>query len=246
MPQSSRAARGRRERCITTRLGRAGHVRIPGVAIRRRLVLAALAASLISGCGAVGQPSQTSPVCDGSVSIGGNLPLSATDKSQGTEVDNAIRLAIEQANANFDYSGCFLKYEAMDDAKDGVENPARAAANTDQFAANPAIVGVIGPESVDAQIAAAAVATQRQLALVPALGETGATLASRFASDYRLRFNADPGTLAGLAFLAADRLLSAIQASVAAFGSLKDVPRAEVRAAVLARLGGTRGPSPSV
>jgi branched-chain amino acid transport system substrate-binding protein len=90
-----------------------------------------------SGSGA--QPAGTT------IKIGIDLPVSGADASTGIPTQNGAILAIEEANAKGLPGGFKLSADALDDAVQGVHDPAQGAQNTKTFIADPGVLAMIGP-----------------------------------------------------------------------------------------------------
>jgi branched-chain amino acid transport system substrate-binding protein len=77
--------------------------------------------------------------------IGTELPMSGGETANGVPTANGVKLAIKQANANNVIAGYTLKINVQDDALNGVHDPATGAKNMTTLAADPAVIGVVGP-----------------------------------------------------------------------------------------------------
>jgi branched-chain amino acid transport system substrate-binding protein len=85
----------------------------------------------------------------GTLRIGADLPLSGDDAADGVPAKNAIDLAIRQAGLVCGHSSlkdtCVrLQLVPLDDVRQGIHDPAKAADNIQQLIADPAVVGVVG------------------------------------------------------------------------------------------------------
>ncbi len=80
------------------------------------------------------------------VKIGVDMPVSGADATNGIPTRNGVILALEQINANKAMSGG-MKFEmsALDDAVQGVHDPAQGAQNIKSFIADASVLGVVGP-----------------------------------------------------------------------------------------------------
>jgi branched-chain amino acid transport system substrate-binding protein len=109
----------------------------------------ALAAVLIGGCAK--QSSSTSPSTSAGnaagnvIKIGIDLPISGADASIGVPTQYGAQLAIKQANDKNLVPGFTFEADVLDDAVNGVHDPAQGAKNIETFGADPAVLGVIGP-----------------------------------------------------------------------------------------------------
>ncbi len=77
------------------------------------------------------------------VTIGVELPMSGGEAANGVPTTNGVKLAVDQANAK----GGKYKYQVvvLDDAVNGVHDPAQGAKNIQQFISDKAVMGVVGP-----------------------------------------------------------------------------------------------------
>ena len=109
---------------------------------RRRVAGAVLAAALAAatGCSGAGQGSGAR-----TIAIGLDLPLSGIDGSSAIPVRNAVRLAIEQANAGGLPGGFRLALDDLDDSVQGKHDPAQGAQNMKSFVADPSVLATVGP-----------------------------------------------------------------------------------------------------
>jgi branched-chain amino acid transport system substrate-binding protein len=73
-----------------------------------------------------------------------DLPLQGDSKQRSTQMNDAIRLVLE--GANWQASGVKIAFQACDDssAKTGLWTKAQCQANANAYAANPAVLAVIG------------------------------------------------------------------------------------------------------
>ena len=106
-------------------------------------ICAVLAVGVVVGVSALSHPSGLPA---GSWKIGLDMPLSGDAKDRGIPVENAVRLAVDQANASGGLAGTRLVLDARDDAgpPDG-QSPSRGAANTRAFVADPKVIAMVGP-----------------------------------------------------------------------------------------------------
>jgi branched-chain amino acid transport system substrate-binding protein len=74
------------------------------------------------------------------------MPVSGADATNGIPTRNGVILALEEINANPKLSGG-LKFEmsALDDAVQGVHDPAQGAQNIKTFIADSSVLGIVGP-----------------------------------------------------------------------------------------------------
>lgn len=88
----------------------------------------------------------TGAIAKGStIKIGIDLPITGADASDGVPAENGAKLAIDQANAKGTVAGYKLEATVLDDAVNGVHDPAQGARNTQQFIGDSATVAFVGP-----------------------------------------------------------------------------------------------------
>ena len=79
------------------------------------------------------------------VKIGVDLPMSGGDASNGIPTNYGVVLAVEEANAKGLPGGITLQVNTLDDAVQGVHDPAAGAQNIKTFVSDAAVLGVVGP-----------------------------------------------------------------------------------------------------
>ena len=89
--------------------------------------------------------STTQTSADKVIRIGIDLPVSGADASTGIPTQNGAVLAIEEANSKGLPGGFKLVPNALDDAQQGVHDPALGAQNVKTFIADPTVLAMIGP-----------------------------------------------------------------------------------------------------
>ncbi|MGH7707508.1 MAG: branched-chain amino acid ABC transporter substrate-binding protein, partial [Vulcanimicrobiaceae bacterium] len=77
------------------------------------------------------------------IKIGSSLPTSGGETSQGLPTQQGALLAVEQYNAKGLPDGYKFEFDALDDAVQGVHNPAQGAQNMRTFIADPEVLGVV-------------------------------------------------------------------------------------------------------
>jgi len=102
------------------------------------LLAAALCLMASPGCSNSSQPANA-------VRIGIDLPVSGADASTGIPTQNGAVLAIEQANAAGLPGGFKLIAETLDDAVQGIHNPAQGAQNVKTFISDSSVLAILGP-----------------------------------------------------------------------------------------------------
>jgi branched-chain amino acid transport system substrate-binding protein len=78
------------------------------------------------------------------IKIGVDLPVSGAETSQGLPTQHGAELAVEQANAKAP-AGFKFELVELDDAVQGLHNPAQGAQNVRTFVADPVVLGILGP-----------------------------------------------------------------------------------------------------
>ncbi|GAC1659580.1 MAG: branched-chain amino acid ABC transporter substrate-binding protein [Candidatus Elarobacter sp.] len=102
--------------------------------------LAALGIALTSTLGAP-VPAVAATV----VKIGVDLPVSGADATNGIPTRNGVMLAVDQANSKPMPGGLKFEVSSLDDAVQGVHDPAQGAQNVKTFIADSAVLGMVGP-----------------------------------------------------------------------------------------------------
>lgn len=97
-----------------------------------------------------------------------DLPTSGGDASVGKPTQDGAQLAIDQATASKLLGGCTITYIPKDDASValGKHDPAQGAANISELAANPAVVGVVGPFNSNVALNELPIANRANLTLI--------------------------------------------------------------------------------
>ncbi|TAM74323.1 branched-chain amino acid ABC transporter substrate-binding protein [bacterium] len=150
------------------------------------------------------------------IKIGSDFPVSGADSADGIPVQNAIQLAIDDANKRAP-KGYRFELLSMDDAVGGVHNPQQGASNIRSFAADPNVLGVIGPFNSNVAAAQIPVSNEAQLAQIsPAT--TNPTLTKT--TKYR---TAHPGDINFFQVPATDDVQGRVLAQLAMQMSLKRV-----------------------
>lgn len=104
---------------------------------------------IVSGCSRGGAPTGGTTTTQGAagnvIKIGVELPLSGADASDGIPTKNGALLAVSDANKNHLIAGFTVQANVLDDAVNGVHDPAQGVKNLQALANDPAVVGVVGP-----------------------------------------------------------------------------------------------------
>ena len=74
--------------------------------------------------------------------IGVDLPMSGADASNGIPTDNGVVLAVEQANKKGLPGGIMLEHQVLDDAVQGVHDPAAGAKTSRRSLPTPACMAM--------------------------------------------------------------------------------------------------------
>src|SRR5579863_7821684 len=90
-------------------------------------IIAIAAVALATGaCAHAGSASASQP---GIIKIGVSLPITGVDASDGVPAAEAVKLAVEDANARGLVPGYTLQTEVLDDAVNGLHNAKRGGEN---------------------------------------------------------------------------------------------------------------------
>lgn len=103
------------------------------------------ALATIAALAVLGTVSMSARAADTTYKIGIDLPMSGADASDGIPTKNGALLAIDDANAKGMPGGIKLEAEPLDDAVQGVHDPAQGAQNLKTFVSDASVVGVVGP-----------------------------------------------------------------------------------------------------
>jgi len=113
---------------------------------RARLALfAAIVLTSANSLAACSGASNSSAPSGTVIKIGSDLPISGADASDGIPTKNGVQLAVQDANARNMAPGFTFEAESLDDAVNGIHDPAQGAKNIQSLASDPAVVGVVGP-----------------------------------------------------------------------------------------------------
>ncbi|MBV8366552.1 MAG: branched-chain amino acid ABC transporter substrate-binding protein [Candidatus Eremiobacteraeota bacterium] len=100
------------------------------------------------------------------IKIGVDLPVSGADASIGVPTQYGAQLAVKQANEKHLVPGFTFEADVLDDAVNGVHDPAQGAKNIQSFGADPAVLGVVGPFNSNVARAEIPLSNSLQLALI--------------------------------------------------------------------------------
>jgi branched-chain amino acid transport system substrate-binding protein len=134
-------------------------------------LLAALAVASVA-LAACGTSTASGPTIKGTIKIGIDLPVSFGDASDGQPTQNGAKLAITQAKqvCGVTHSdACFtLTAFPLDDATaaQNGHDPAQGAANVQQYVADSAVLGMVGPFNSSVAKAEIPIANQVDLAMI--------------------------------------------------------------------------------
>ena len=129
------------------------------------LILASLLTAALVGCAQSSQVASTGGSSN-VIKIGIDLPLSGADASIGVPTQYGAQLAIKQANEKRLVPGFTLEADVLDDAVNGVHDPAQGAKNIQTLGADPAVLGIVGPFNSSVARAEIPLSNSLQLALV--------------------------------------------------------------------------------
>jgi branched-chain amino acid transport system substrate-binding protein len=107
----------------------------------------------------------------GTITIGIDLPVSGEDASDGLPTQKGAQLAVSKAGkvcgASSHSNVCFtLKADPLDDAVNGVHDPAQGAKNVQQFVADSSVLGMVGPFNSSVARAEIPIANSASLVMV--------------------------------------------------------------------------------
>jgi branched-chain amino acid transport system substrate-binding protein len=132
---------------------------------RRASIIAIAAVALATGaCAHAGSASNASQ--PGIIKIGVSLPITGVDASDGVPAAEAVKLAVEDANAHDLVPGFTLQVEVLDDAVNGLHNAKRGGENFQRLNGDSAVLGVIGPLNSDVALTEIPLSNEDGLALI--------------------------------------------------------------------------------
>jgi branched-chain amino acid transport system substrate-binding protein len=107
----------------------------------------------------------------GTIKIGIDLPVTGEDASDGQPTQNGAKLAIKQAGkvcgASSHTDACFtLQAFPLDDAVNGVHDPAKGAQNVQEFVADSTVLAMVGPFNSSVAKAEIPIANKVSLAMI--------------------------------------------------------------------------------
>lgn len=112
----------------------------------RLLLGLALWTTLVAGCESGAPGPGHSPAATGVIAIGAELALTGSQADVGWEVENGIRLAIEQANRQHVLAGYTLVLQTRDDVgASGQSDPSIGAVDALEFVSDAQVAGILGP-----------------------------------------------------------------------------------------------------
>jgi len=101
------------------------------------------------------------------IKIGSDLPVSGGDASVGLPIQNAIHLAIDEANANHSIPGYTLMFAPRDDVgPSGVHDPAVGSQNVTALIGDALVAGIVGPFNSSVSKAEMPITNQAPIALI--------------------------------------------------------------------------------
>ncbi len=90
------------------------------------------------------QPASGAAMAGKTIKIGVDLPMSGGEAPNGEPTNNAVLLAIDDANKAGGYKGMMFEEVLKDDAVNGVHDPAQGAKNVQELLADSAVVAIMG------------------------------------------------------------------------------------------------------
>jgi branched-chain amino acid transport system substrate-binding protein len=181
-----------------------------GLRVILRPFAAVAGLALFAACSGNGSHSASGGA--GTVTIGIDLPLSGADASTGIPTQNGAVLAIEQANKRGLPGKFQLAYSSLDDAVQGVHDPAQGAQNIKTFIADASVLAVLGP--YNSNVAKAEIPLTNDAGLAQISPATTSTALTKGPDAARLR-TTHPGTIAYFRDCATDDRQGAAVARVA-------------------------------
>jgi branched-chain amino acid transport system substrate-binding protein len=106
---------------------------------------AAPTASAAAPTASAAAPTASAAASGKTVTIGVDLPLSGGEFANGDPQEKGIKLAVDQANASGGVGGYTIKLNMKDDAVNGQHNVQQGASNVNTLAADPSVIGIVGP-----------------------------------------------------------------------------------------------------
>lgn len=152
-----------------------------------RLIIFVLgAATIAAALGACGNSTGSSSlVCNGQISIGTEFPTTGTDGSEGKPAQNAVQLAVNQANVGGGYTLSLISYNDVSNTKSPpAHDPDQGAKNVTDMVGNPCILGFVGPFNSNVAIKEIPIAENAGLTMIsPANTNPGLTIYSTAAAN---------------------------------------------------------------
>jgi branched-chain amino acid transport system substrate-binding protein len=135
----------------------------PRIGKPRRAIRTRFAAGLVAAACLLAPARADAPLV---VAIGLDLPISGIDGASGIPARNAVVLAIEEANRRGFPGGARVALHDLDDTVQGKHDPAQGAQNMRTFAADDAVVAVVGPLNSNVAEAEIPIANDAGFALI--------------------------------------------------------------------------------
>ncbi|MFI4986012.1 MAG: branched-chain amino acid ABC transporter substrate-binding protein [Alphaproteobacteria bacterium] len=146
----------------------------------------ALSASIFVAFAALGgaMPAQAA---EKSIKVGIELPLTGADAEGATRIKYGAEMAIDEVNAKGGVAGYKIDMMTLDSgtASAGQYDPAQAATNAKKFAADPAVVAIVGPEMSGEGKAMSPILSASDLAAVTPSSTNPDITDPKFAGQYR-------------------------------------------------------------
>jgi branched-chain amino acid transport system substrate-binding protein len=128
--------------------------------------------AILAACGPTGTSgspggSATQPASSTVIKIGSELPTSGGDASSGKPMEQAIQMAIDEANAKNTIPGYKLQLVPYDDVgPSGVHDPAVGAKNVTSLVGDYLVAGILGPLNSNVAKAEMPITNQAPIALI--------------------------------------------------------------------------------
>jgi branched-chain amino acid transport system substrate-binding protein len=175
-------------------------------------------------------------VAAAAIAIGTSLSVSGAEATNGLPMQNAVVLAVEQANARAHRAK--FRVIALDDSVGGIHNPQQGATNIRTLGADPSVVAVVGP--VDSNVAVAEIPIAQALGLPIVSGSaTNPDLTKKLRSGVFFRVVATDDLQGAAASIAAHDVLHLRRIAVVDDNETFGRAIATIFAAAFARAGGT-------
>ncbi len=168
---------------------RIGALAVAAVVVTGACSSAATTAPAAPAGSSAAAPAGSSAASGKTITIGVDLPLSGGEFANGDPTKKGIQLAVDQANKAGGVGGYTIVLSIKDDAVNGIHNPLQGATNVQTLAADPSVIGIVGP--FNSNVGAAEIPITNQAGLLqcsPANTNPGLTKPQYGALDIRKAF----------------------------------------------------------